>query len=530
MDDPQTPPTPDLLSSDPGSPDPASPGLVSPGTILPAGEGGPARRRTPVWVLAVAAAAVAALVAGVTYGVAALSGGGRQAADALPAGAAVFVSVDLDPPAGQKVDALRFLRTFPSLRDRVPGDGDLRKTVFDAVAGPAGWGRVDFGRDVAPWLGQRVGAAAYPTKNKAASQPDVVVALQVTDEAAARTGLDTLIAATHGRKPGYVLADGYALLAPTQAAAARAASAAADAPLSGDAQVSADLADLGDAVATFWTDGARAAKIMPADPAGTTTFGLLGGMSSATTTGRAAFVLHFAGPNVLELAGRSVGGDLGPSTSSTVTDLGALPASTVAALGVAGGKDVATPLWRRLTKGSGPADDLAKQAHDQLGLDLPADLGTLLGSQLVLALDGAGLGSGTPAVGARVTTADPAGADALVGRLVGNLPLPGELRPVHHQTDTGYVVATSAAQAARLSTSAGQRLADSADFNQALPDLSTARFALWVDVDAAVKAASTGGGDFSVSPALAPVRGLGVTSSTSTDGDTASFRLRLVVR
>ncbi len=157
----------------------------------------------------------------------------------------------------------------------------------------------------------------------------------------------------------------------------------------------------------------------------------------------------------------------------------------------------------------------------------------------MLALDGAGLGSGTPAVGARVTTGDPAGADALVGRLIGRVPLPGETGLVHRQTPHGYVVATSAAQAARLSASAAPRLGDAEDFRRALPDLAAARFALWVDVDAALQAANAGGGgDVSV-PALAPVRGLGLTASTDQAGTdqagtdhagTVTFRLRLVTR
>ena len=106
--------------------------------VLAAGE--PEKRRKPQtwWVVGGAAVAVAALVGGIAYGAASLSGGGTQPEGALPAGAIAFAKVDLDPAAGQKVDAIRFMRKFPSLRGHVAQDADLRKVLFDAVADDAG--------------------------------------------------------------------------------------------------------------------------------------------------------------------------------------------------------------------------------------------------------------------------------------------------------------------------------------------------------------------------------------------------------
>ena len=63
-------------------------------------------RRVPWLVVAGVGVLVLALVGGVTYGVGALSGGGSQPESALPSGAVAYLKVDLDPSAGQKVDAL----------------------------------------------------------------------------------------------------------------------------------------------------------------------------------------------------------------------------------------------------------------------------------------------------------------------------------------------------------------------------------------------------------------------------------------
>src|SRR4051794_31554643 len=75
-------------------------------------------RRAPWALVGGIAVLVLALVGGVTYAVGALSGGGSQPDDALPTGAFAYVSLDLDPSAAQKIDAFRFLRTFPALRDK----------------------------------------------------------------------------------------------------------------------------------------------------------------------------------------------------------------------------------------------------------------------------------------------------------------------------------------------------------------------------------------------------------------------------
>ena len=56
----------------------------------------PGRKPATWWVVGGVVALVAALIGGITYGAASLSGGGEQPEGALPAGAIAFAKVDLE--------------------------------------------------------------------------------------------------------------------------------------------------------------------------------------------------------------------------------------------------------------------------------------------------------------------------------------------------------------------------------------------------------------------------------------------------
>ena len=88
---------------------------------------------------------------------------GPQPAEALPDSTLAYVSVDLDPSGGQKIEALRTLKKFPAFEDEVglDTDDDIRKC--DLRPGP---GRrssapdLDYADDVEPWLGDRFAGRA----------------------------------------------------------------------------------------------------------------------------------------------------------------------------------------------------------------------------------------------------------------------------------------------------------------------------------------------------------------------------------
>ena len=93
---------------------------------------GPSRRRLTRGriVVGAAAASVLAIAGGAYVAYGALSGGGAQPETVVPAAAAAYAEVDLDPAASQKVAAFRFLHRFPLS----PSSSRAR-----AASGPISW-------------------------------------------------------------------------------------------------------------------------------------------------------------------------------------------------------------------------------------------------------------------------------------------------------------------------------------------------------------------------------------------------------
>ena len=500
--------------------------------ILAATPEEPPARRAPWAVVIGAAALVLALVGGVTYAVGALSGGGDQPADALPAGAFAVVSFDLDPSAGQKLDGFRFVRKFPALRDKVPLDGDLREVLFDALATEVGWDDVDFEADVAPWLGKRLAVAMYPPVDDPTDDhptPRGVLALQVTDQDKAEVGLTKLVAAvpaTDGGSPtiGWAFSGDYVLVTETDAQAQDMVRKAETSSLADSGPYADDVAAAGDGVAVVWADMAAAAKSMggttitPLGPAG----GVLGG--AAGTSGRTTLVARFDGPDVFEVVGNVTGAKAAGWATHPISGLEELPESSAVALGLADGDELVPRAFAAMRKNfgeQGPELDAGiASLEEEFGISVPDDLAVLLGDNLVAALDGER--SDGVEVGARVTT-DVAAAQAVLDKLDRAIRSSGGDLPVRSVADGDLIVASSDRQAERLSRSG--TLGDVPAFRQAMPELDDASFALWVDPVTVFE--TLFGGDGETDENLEPIDGLGVTVS-SPDDDTATYRLRLV--
>ena len=293
---------------------------------------------------------------------------------------------------------------------------------------------------------------------------------------------------------------------------------AGTAPLSTDEHFAADTASADDGVVLAWADLGRASDILGDVGAVPQAFG-------GSANGRTTMVARFDGPDVFELSGTTTGVDGAGWAEHQVHGMDALPASTAVAFGLADGDELAAKAWTAAegflgimsAEGGGDGSSL----EDELGLTMPDDLATILGSNLLVALDGGT--SDELQVGARITT-DVAAATKVLDALEshGDGLLVPELALVRRTVGDDLVAAATKAQADRLAGDGA--LGDDETFRSALPDLDAAALALWVHPAGAEAAFGFGG---EPDPDIAPLDGVGLTVSSISDG-TASFRLRMV--
>ena len=118
---------------------------------------------------------------------------GPQPAEALPDSTLAYVSIDLDPPGQQKVEAIKTLRKFPAFRDEIglDTDDDVRKEVFSSLQDEGLCEDVDYADDVEPWLGDR---AAFALVDQGKDRPAPVFVVQIKDQDEAEAGLKKLTA------------------------------------------------------------------------------------------------------------------------------------------------------------------------------------------------------------------------------------------------------------------------------------------------------------------------------------------------
>ncbi len=186
--------------------------------------------------------------------------------------AVAYARIDLNPSAGQRVAALRFLMKFPSAKEKIgltSDNDDLRQKLFDLIKKDAGddLADVDFEKDIKPWLGDRAGVAAVPSDG---DKVEPVVAVQVKDEGKATKGLDKLFA-KEDDAPKRAFAEGYVLLADEQSALDSAVAASKGSSLEDNDKFDKDMSALGEqGFASFWADtkglalGGRQAADRPA--------------------------------------------------------------------------------------------------------------------------------------------------------------------------------------------------------------------------------------------------------------------------
>jgi hypothetical protein len=465
--------------------------------------------------------AIVAVGAGGAFAFQQVGGGGAQPESVLPANTIAFAKVDLDPSAGQKLDAIRFIRKFPDARGEVKEDSDLREVIFTGLQKDGELEGVDYAKDVEPWLGQRIGVGLVPGAT-ADAEPIAVVALAVTDEGKAEASLPKIAKAGEGECR---IVEEFALCTEGSDQLDAIAAAVGKGSLADSAHFSKDMGDLGeDGVAAAWFDGAELAKATKSLDVGGMIPGLTAGPASSSS-GRVAMALRFDGPH-LELAGHTNGSSVKFAGSKQGTGLAELPKGTLAAVSIANAGEQLKQAWPQVeeaAKGAAGeqefADGLA-EVEDELGISVPDDLYAALGSQFSLVFGGMGEGQSELRIAA-VTDGDKAVlqklADAGQGMGAGAL----TLKPAGGNT----VLSLSEDYADVLAKDHG--LGDTDRFKDAVQDADSARVAGYVDIAGLVTEFKDEiGADEAKN--FAGLSALGFT--VSGEGNSADFSLRLTTK
>lgn len=465
--------------------------------------GAPTPRRSKARALwaTVATGTAVVLTAGGVYAYSALSGSNAVLPAKVPGDAVAYLEVNLDPPAAQKIAAIRFLRKFPDAKTGSE-DGSLLDSVIEPLIEDPEDRKV-YVENIEPWLGKHAAVVADPQDGRI--RP--VVVAETTDPGKTRSGLDAVNRREKNPKDKvfYAIEGDIVYLAETQEVADRAAKDAGSGTLESSGTFTADVDKVGDGgIVTFWADLGAAAEL---DKSG----------NDAQGEGRVAGSLTFT-DTTADLTIRSIGNPAKTGSEPIGDEIGRLPATTAAAVGISGADDLVRSAWEQAGK-AGLGSQLSR-AEQELDLELPDDLAALVGSSTVFAAGDDG--SGDTGFGLVSTTDDPAGAkraaDVLIRKLDRNASLAVK------STDDGTVLASSEQYATLLAgplPPGSTALSGDELFRAALPDLDSATAVVYLNVERTAKFA-----DEEVPKEASGMRAFGLTASSS--GGESTVHLRLV--
>lgn len=533
------------------------------------------------WALVAGATVAVVGIAGAgAWGVAQFMSGGPAPATAVPADALAYVAVDLDPDGGQKIEALKMMRKFPAIEKELDlgGQDDLRRAIFEAILEDSGCDDVEFGKDIDPWLGGKMGVAAMPGDDG----PVPVVVVQVKDEDKAREGVKTLenCGGGGGDSVGLDFVGDYMVLAETDKIAGDAAADAEKASLADDDDFTKWIDEAGgDGIVTAYVaaEGAKAmyeSQMQGGDDC-------LGGDADACVMGRsaalddggdlqdyeefeddlglddnpvmpggpddeqitkaledfqgAAMALRFDdGALELEMAAGGLPSDTESGGDSGLADL---PATTAMALGFGVSDTFAEDMMDNLSDvvGEEEMDSMVEDMEAETGLSLPEDLQAVLGDGVSVALDSSvdfdsffsGNGGDDPEdfpMGVRIN-GDPDQIVPVLDKIIEAMG--GESEGIIVEEGDG-AVAVGIAPDYVADLAGDGSLGDEKRFDEALPDMDGAMGGLFIDFDAGdwltEMADSEPNGD-ELRENLEPLMSLGI--SGNVDGDVMHGMVRL---
>ncbi len=454
----------------------------------------------------------------------------------MPAEALFYIGVDLDPSAEQKVRAVQFLNHFPGFKENVDvtdPESDIRESLFEEAMEEDGCD-LSFDEDIKPWLGYKFALAGMPSSEEGAEEPEPLFVLEVTDEGAAKDGLKKLAACDEGNSDSGVAFTGdYALVTETQPLADEYADDVTNGSLADDDNFKSDLDSLGGSgFATMWVDIKEAVQLFapPELASGDLDFLL-------NSYQRAAATFRFESDSVEVVA--SAFGDTAEIDhgDNVIVDL---PESTAFAASTSGGEQRIDESWQQLIDaGKSQGVDFESQIAQfeaETGLSLPEDLATILGDNIMLAVDAEGLtpeGLDDPSllnIGMRLTN-DPAELNAVYDKVISFVQdeFGAELPLVRKDLDDGIVVATNDDYANKLSEDG--TLGDSAAFQSVTEDAASQEFVMFFNFDSVedqvVQALEDDGTPPEVIENITPIQAFGITAGV--EGDYAVTQVRLSV-
>jgi len=195
----------------------------------------------------------------------------------LPSDTIAYAAVDLDPSAGQKIEAIKALRKFPAFTQgvKLDPDSDLRKLFVQKEL--TGGCNIDWSKDVEPWLGNDIGGAVVPTDSNG---PQPVAVLAVKDQAEAKKDLPKLLdcaPAPHGLS----IANGWAVIAASDSIAQGVSTSATGDTLADDSGFKTWVDRTGDpGVATFYASKSAGTQLSGFLDKAMGELGSFGGMGS----------------------------------------------------------------------------------------------------------------------------------------------------------------------------------------------------------------------------------------------------------
>ncbi len=363
---------------------------------LPEMQPPPARRSKRGLVAVIATVVAVVLIAGGGYAAWALYfGSGPRPAEVLPASTFALATVDLDPSGGQKIEAIKTLRKFPSWRERtgITPDSDLVEAIFDEALKDGPCKSLDYKDDIEPWIGSRAGVGGVLLDDK----PTPVVTLQIKDKELARTGFAKLAKCSEADNEefGWTLTDDYLVGSDSLANAEAIVSAGKKAPLAENADFQKWTEEAGGPGILNVYVGRKSVQALT-DVMGGELAGLTGEDGSAFDDDPgseeelakafkdfkgAAAVLRFADGGI-EFSFAS-GGATSQKDRAVAKHVGALPKDTAAVAAFAWPEKAMEQLKDPSNEGLG---SFAEMFTEGTGLEFPDDLITLLGTSLSISV------------------------------------------------------------------------------------------------------------------------------------------------